>query len=104
MNNLFFKISMVIIAPLSFINTSYAETTCYQQIPSLNLSTTEQNKNLCEQKKFETEVSGENTQKTEIKAEDSKIGMDAYFVYPHIENEEKGTDADGIGASISVNF
>lgn len=104
MNNLFLKIAMAFILSFTGITASPADPTCYKQMRSLNLSLTGENKKVCQKKEFITEPIQTDIKEIKKDPEESTIGMEAYFVYPHIENNEEEPAADGIGANISVGF
>jgi len=70
---------------------------------SLDLSVKQNNKELCQGKPLKT-APLQGDIKNEGDTKDSFIGIDAYFVYPHIENEEEEPTADGLGANINVEF
>ncbi len=94
---------MLIIFLIS-INNSYAEPECYVQMRSLNLSVESETQRVCAQQGLEPKAPEIFHDETKENPEKSSVGVDAYFVYPHIENEEEEANADGIGGSISVGF
>ena len=102
--NSFFKLNIVAIISLISIHNSYAEPACYMQMRSLNLAVKSDTKRVCEQEKLDSQVTKIGDEKIKENSEKSSVGMEAYFVYPHIENEEEEPTADGVGASVSVDF
>jgi len=103
MNYLLPKISLTAFVTLISINNSYAQPDCYMPMRSLDLSINSSNKELCQGKQLKpSPLQGDI--KKEGNTEDSLIEVDAYFVYPHIENEENVPTADGLGANIKVEF
>jgi len=103
MNHLLLKISLITLTPLLSINNSYAQPDCYMPMRSLDLSVKSSNKGLCQKMQFKA-APLQGDIENEGDAEDSFIEVDAYFVYPHIENEEEEPTADGLGANINVEF
>jgi len=103
MNHLLLKISLTTLIPLLSINNSYAQPDCYMSMRSLDLSVKSSNKELCQGRQLKAApLQGDIENKGA--AEDSFIEMDAYFVYPHIENKEEEPTADGLGANINIEF
>lgn len=102
--NKILKLGLISITSCIMINNAYADPVCYMQMRSLNLSIAEENKGVCEQKELVVEPESLSAQETEKKTEESAIEMDAYFVYPRIENGEEEATADGIGANFSIGF
>lgn len=102
--NSIFKLKAVVIIALISINNSYAEPECYVQMRSLNLSVESGAKRVCAQKGLELKAPEIFHDEIKGNPKKSSVGVGAYFVYPHIENEEEEATADGIGGSISVGF
>jgi len=104
MNNLHFKICTPLLINLIVFNHSYADSTCYIKMRSLNLSVKTETKKICEPKKLKPATTKTNT--SNQKLEKSIVEMENYFVYPYTENKEKEkeTAADGIGVGVSVGF
>jgi len=103
MHKLYFKKTIILIS-LSVFNTSYAEPSCYMPMRSLNLSVEPATKQVCEEKTIAVEPIKTDAEKSDAELEESTIGMDAYFVYPHMENVEEEPTADGIGVGVNVGF
>jgi len=103
MIHLLLKISLIPLIPLLSINNSYAQPDCYMPMRRLDLSVKSSNKETCQGKQLKA-VPLQGGIKNESDAEGSFIEMDAYFVYPHIENEEEEPTADGLGANVNVEF
>lgn len=97
------KLKIVLITSLISISNSHAESDCYLPMRSLNLSVNSGVKKVCEQE-IEAESSNLEDKEPQENLEDSSVGVEAYFVYPHMENKEEEPTADGIGANISVGF
>jgi len=106
MSNLHFKICTPLLINLIVFNHSYANSTCYIKMHSLNLSVKIETKKICEPKKLKPETDKINTNISNQKLEKSIVEMENYFVYPYTENKEKEkeTAADGIGVGVSVDF
>jgi len=103
MNHLLLKISLIAFISLLSISNSYAQPDCYMPMRSLDLSVKSNNKDLCQKKQLKPAPLQDPIENKDA-AEGSFIEMDAYFVYPHIENKEEEPTADGLGANVNVEF
>jgi len=104
MNNPFFKIILLAISLFLTINNSHANPACYKKMRSLNLSIPAKGKQVCEPKEIKAEPIKAETTNLDKTPKKPAVGMQPYFVYPHTENEEEATTADGVGANVSVGF